>query len=158
MTTGLDFKMLAFFLADHAEALNGKLYVNGGFFNRVRFPMYPAALPPIAIAVVLEVPFGKYQSEHVMVVGLEDQDGEPLPFKVEARFRVGAAAEMHYGDPTVMPLAMPVYGLVLQRPGDYCFTAAVNGDELGRWPFRAEQVVVPMQFNLGPPPPQSEAS
>ena len=35
----------AFFTADHGAVENGKLYVNGGFWNRLGFPSYPAVTP-----------------------------------------------------------------------------------------------------------------
>ena len=32
----------AFFVADHADVVGGKVYVNGGFWSRLQFPSYPA--------------------------------------------------------------------------------------------------------------------
>jgi hypothetical protein len=154
MTEPLGFRLLALFLADHADAVNGKVYVNGGFFNRLMFPMYPQAVPAMSLVAVCEVPFARYLSEHQFTVELVDQDGHPSSFKAQGSFRVGVSAEMEFGDPTVMPIAVPIYGLVLDRPGDYCFTFSIDGDELGRWSFRAMQVDL---SQLRPPPPEAEA-
>ncbi|MGH9187927.1 MAG: DUF6941 family protein, partial [Acidimicrobiales bacterium] len=106
------------------------------------------------------VPFSAYHRGHTIEIGMEDPDGNRLPLRVQANFRIGAAADMEYGDPTVMPIAVPVHGLVLPRPGDYSFTISIDGDERARYPIRAMRSPSPMQANLGPPhpdPPASEA-
>ena len=146
------FRVLAFCPADHAEVVNGKLYVHGGFWGRLNFPLFPQVLPAVALVAVLEVPFSAYHAEHKLALGLEDADGNALPLQVEATFRVGADAQMQYGDPTVMPLAVPVYNLAIPTPGDYSFTLSVNGELLQRYAIRAQQVAVPVQLNAPPPP------
>ncbi len=153
------FRVLAFFPADHAEVVNGKLYMHGGFWGRLNFPLFPQMLPQMALVAVLEVPFSAYHAEHRLSLGITDADGNPLPLQVDATFRVGADADMHYGDPTVMPLAVPVANLVIPAPGDYSFTLTVNDELLERYSIRAQQVSVPMQLNVQPPdqPPESEA-
>ncbi len=161
MTPGgaLDFKLLAFFPSDHATVENGKLYVHGGYWSRLNFPRYPQVVPAIALVAVLEVPFARYHAEHGFTIRMKDPDGKMLPLDIGGTFRVGAGPDMEYGDPTVMPITVPVYNLVLDRAGDYSFTFTLDGKELGRYPIRAVQVPVPLQFNLAPPPPpQSEAS
>jgi len=155
------FRVLAFFPADHAEVVNGKLYLHGGFWGRLNFPLFPQMLPQMALIAVLEVPFSAYHAEHKLSLGLEDADGNALPMQVEATFRVGADADMQYGDPTIMPVAVPVANLVIPAPGDYSFTVTVNGDLLERYSIRAKQVSVPVQLQVEHPPgppPDGEAS
>jgi len=155
------FRVLAFFPADHAEVVNGKLYVHGGYWGRLNFALFPQMLPPMALVAVLEVPFSAYHAEHTLSLGVTDADGNALPLQVDATFRVGADADMQYGDPTVMPLAVPVANLVIPAPGDYSFTLTVNGELAERYAIRARHVAVPVQLTSQPPhdhPPQSEAS
>lgn len=152
----LEFSLLAFFAADHAEAANGKLYANGAYWNQLNLPSYPAVLPAITLAAVVEVPFGLLHSEHTIRMGLEDPDGRPLALKVEGKFRVGGGPTMEYGDSTVIPIAVPVNGLVLPRPGRYTFTCSIDEKEMDTYSFRAIQIPVALQFNIVPP--QSEAS
>lgn len=109
-------------------------------------------LPPMALVAVVEVPFSAYHAEHTLSLGLEDADGNTLPLHVDATFRVGADATMQYGDPTVMPLAVPVTNLVIPAAGDYSFTLSVDGERLGHYSVRALQVSVPVQLNVQPPP------
>lgn len=155
-----DFELLAFFPADHAEAINGKIYVNGGYWDRLNFQSFPWSLN-LSLVAILRVPFAKYQADHTFAIGMENSDGNRLPLDVQATFRVGANPDMKYGDPTIMPVAVPVAGLLIQRPGDYSFTFEVDAELLGHHRFRAAQIQVPLQFQLGPPPadpPESEAS
>ncbi|MBA3267367.1 MAG: hypothetical protein H0T70_03795 [Acidimicrobiia bacterium] len=146
------FRVLAFFPCDHAEVVNGKLYMHGGFWGRLNFPLFPHVLPAMSLVAVIEVPFSAYHAEHSLALGIEDADGNALPLHVDATFRVGADAQMQYGDPTVMPLAVPVYSLAIPAPGGYSFTLTVNGDLLERYAIRAYHVAVPMQMNPPPPP------
>jgi hypothetical protein len=152
----LGFELLAFFTADHAAVADGKLYLDGGCWNRLQFPAYPQVVPAMALVAVLKVPFGRYNASHKFRFGMEDPDRKSMPFYAEGAFRVGAQADMEYGDPTVMPIAMPIHNLVIAAPGDYSFTFEVDEVELGRYGIRAIQIAVPMQFTIQPP--ESEAS
>jgi hypothetical protein len=155
----LDFTVQAFFAADHAVVENGKLYVNGAGWNRFGFPGFPQVVPSMSLVAILEVPFGHYNAQHTFRFGLEDPDQVALPLAVVGNFRVGASPDMEYGDPTMMPIAVPIYGLVIPRAGDYAFVFSVDDEPLGRYRVRATQIAIPLQFNLSPPPapPQAEA-
>lgn len=158
MTTATaEITALSFFVADHAVSIDGRLFVNGGYWNRVLLPAFPHMLPPISVAGVFEIPFNAYHVDHNFVVGLRDADGQPLGFRVDGSFRVGAAVDLRYGDPSLVPFAVPVNGLLLHTPGDYTFTLSVGGRELTTYAFRAMQVAPPMQFTVGIPelPPQT---
>ena len=150
MTNGLQpsFGLVALFAADHAEAVNGKVYVNGGFWNRLSYPQYPAVVATMSLVAVVEIPFHEYQEDHGFALSMVDADGNTLPLKVEGQFRVGASPDLRRGDPTLMPLAVPITGLRIEKPGDYSFTLAIDGGELGRYQIRATQIATPLQFEL----------
>ena len=133
----------AFFLADHAAAENGKLYVNGGFWNQVASVSYPAARS-FGVAAVLLIPWRQHHVDHSFAVTFEDADGRELPARFEGQFRVGTAPDMRLGDFTVMPLAAFVTNFVLERPGDYSARLAVDGTDRARWRFRAVETLDPM--------------
>lgn len=126
----------AFFLADHAAAENGKLYVNGGFWNQVASPGYPAARS-FSVAAVLHIPWRQHHLDHSFVMSFEDADGQVLPARFEGQFRVGTSPHMRMGDFTVIPLAAFVTNFVLERPGDYAARLEVDSAEIARWRFRA---------------------
>jgi len=150
MTPQTDFRVVSFFAADHAEAVNGKVYMNGGFWNRLRFPTYPAVIPSLALVAVIEVPYRAYHQDHHFRLGMEDADGNEVPLEVTGDFRMGAAPDIRVGDPTLMPIAIPITGLKIENPGDYSFTLSIDGTELDRYTMRAVQIATPMQLDLGP--------
>ena len=145
------FEVTAFFVADHAEAVNGKVYVNGGFWNRLNFVEYPALVPTMALVAVVSVPYHEYQKDHDATIGMVDADGQELPLKVEGKFRVGASSNLRPGEPTLMPVAFVVNGMKVDRPGDYSFTFSIGGEELARYGIRAVHVAAPMRFEIDDP-------
>lgn len=146
-----DFRAIAFFAADHADTVNGKVYVNGGFWNVLRFPTYPAIVPSMALVAVLEVPFRAYQQDHRFEIGMRDSDGNELPLSVSGEFRVGASPEMRYGDPTLMPLSVSINGLQIDSPGDYVFSLSIDGSEIEKFSIRSVQVAIPMKLDVAAP-------
>src|SRR5438067_1562908 len=63
--------VLAFFAADHiVVAPDFKMYVNGGFFAHLRFPVFPGQLPTLGIGAVLQIPFQDTMQDHVLRIGL----------------------------------------------------------------------------------------
>ncbi len=151
MTSLTDFRTVAFFAADHADTVNGKVYVNGGFWSVLRFPTYPAIVPSMALVAVLEVPFRAYQQDHRFEIRMADSDGNELPLSVSGEFRVGAAPEMRHGDPTLMPLSVSINGLQIDSPGDYIFSLSIDGTEIEKFSIRSVQVAVPMKLDIAPP-------
>lgn len=149
--TVTDFRVLAFFAADHAQAEGGKVYVNGGFWDQLRFPTYPSIVPSLALVAVLEVPYRAYHQDHSFRLGMEDADGNVLPLEATGNFRIGAKPDLRVGDPTLMPIAIPIAGLKIDKPGDYAFTLSIDGAELERYQVRAIQVAATMKLELADP-------
>lgn len=146
----MDFEALALFTADHAAVENGKVYVNGGFWDVLRQPSYPAQVA-IALVAVIKVPSGAYLEDHQVTVEMADADEERLPLRIEGSIRVGAAPDMKPGDPTTVPLAFPLNGVYLERAGDYWFVLSVDGDEIGRYRIRAVHAVPVPQLPFDAP-------
>jgi hypothetical protein len=140
MTPDTDIQALAFFPADHAVVVQGKLYVNGGCWDRLQFPTYPQVLP-ISVVAVLVVPPRAYLQDHTFEIDLEDADGKPAGVHVEGQFRVGADPNMRVGDPSTLPIAVPVNTVTVERPGHYAFVLRVDGTEISRYRLRAVQLV-----------------
>jgi hypothetical protein len=153
MTRAEGVEILAFFPADHAVTVDSKAYVNGGFWDRLRFPTFPQVLP-ISLMAVLRIPFHAYHADHSVVIGMEDADGVHLPLRVEGSFRVGSEPDMKYGDPTILPIAITVNNLLIQAPGDFVFTLQIDDLPVARYPIRAMQVAAPI-VSSGPSPSSS---
>ncbi len=150
-----DFEVIAFFPADHASVAEGKLYVNGGIWDRLNFPAYPQLIPPVSLVAVVRVPYRAYHQDHKFEMRLENAENEALSFRVEGGFRFGTEPHMRVGDPSLLTVAVPVSGVVLESPGDYSFVVAVDGTDLVRYPFRAVQVFGAPQL-MTPPVDRSD--
>src|SRR5919112_144842 len=136
----MDFQALALFTADHAAVENGKVYVNGGFWNILNQPSFPADVS-FALVAVIKVPARAFLENHRVKVEMVDADEEPLPLKIEGDVRVGAAPFMAPGEPSTLPLAFPLNGVRLDRAGDYFFVLSVDEREIARYRMRAVQLV-----------------
>jgi hypothetical protein len=144
----------AFFPADHAAVENGKLYVNGGFWNRLNFPTYPAVLT-FSIVAVIHIPWRAHHQNHTFSISFQDADGQTTPNRLEGKFSTGTSPDMRPGDSTDFKFAVQVSNFVFQRAGDFAAVLQVDGTEIKRWRFRAVQVV-----GASPtmPPPQAGGS
>ena len=139
------FEVLAFFTADHAVVENGKVYVNGGFFDTFYFPAFPASLS-IAVVGLIKVAPEQFQRDHLFTVEMEGPGGSKTPLKIEGGFRVAPSPNAEPGDPSLLPLAVPLTGLSLERAGEYWFVLSINGNEVARYRVRALQVGVVTQM------------
>lgn len=115
------FSALGFFPADHAAAESGKVYASGGYWSTLRFPAFPAILPGAALVAVLQQPFHAAHADH--------------EFEIRGQFRATPGIDSKYGEPNVIPIAVPVYGLPFEAPGDFAFVLLVDGVELARYPI-----------------------
>lgn len=135
------FQALGFFPADHAAAESGKIYASGAYWTHLRFPAFPAVLPSMALVAVLRQPFHESHENHRFEMTMENADRERLPtFKVEGEFRATAGVESKYGDAGIIPLAVPLHGVLFERAGDHSFVLSVNGAEIARYKFSVLQV------------------
>lgn len=142
------FKSRSFFPADYAAVENGKVYVSGGFWSVLRFAEFPAVLPTMSLVAVIEVPFHANFSGHALSITLVDQDEKPAGVKIEGMFRSAPTIESRFGAPGLTPVAVPIQGLQIDRPGEYVFKISVDGDELDRYSFDVIQIA---NVNVQPP-------
>jgi hypothetical protein len=144
----MDFLALALFVADHAAVENGKVYVNGGFWDILNQPSYPTEVS-FSLVVVIRVPARAYLENHKMTVEMVDADEERLPLRIEGNIRVGAAPHMNPGEPSTLPFAFPLNGVHLERADDYFFVLSIDENEIARYRIRAVQIVPVPQPNGG---------
>jgi hypothetical protein len=134
------FKSRGFFPADYASVEGSKVYASGAYWSTLRFPAFPAVLPSMSLVAVIEVPFPASFGDHSMQMRLVDLDEKLLGLQVEGVFRAAPAIENRYGQPGLTPVAVPIHGLVIERPGEYSFTLTVDDQEIDRYRFRVVQV------------------
>lgn len=132
------FQAAAFFLADHATVENGKVYVNGGFWDRLQFAGFPAAVNFSVVAVVV-VPWRAHNEKHTFSIAFEDADKNPLGGSFDGEFQIGTEPSHRQGDASILPLAMSVAGFAIAGPGEYAAVLSIDGEEIDRWPMRVVQ-------------------
>jgi hypothetical protein len=129
-------------LANHAEAINGLLYISGGGWadhRRVIVPGQPVPPSPISIALSLYIPWNDTNRPHALSVTVESEDGAVL-FKVDASLNTGRPPQLPPGAPQNPALAFN--GIVTYpKAGGYRVIAKLNGDQDTRtWPFRVHDI------------------
>lgn len=130
-------RVSTFLIADHAEAVAGKLYVTGGCWDTLAVSQLPVAHPHLTVAAALHVPWKATNHPHILELDLVDEDGaSQLPDPVRAEMEAGRPPGMRSGDETVAVLAVNFDGLKLGRPGLHSFTLSIDGTELTRVGFK----------------------
>jgi hypothetical protein len=136
-------------LCDHAEAINGKLFINGAAINMFSVgAQVPYVISP-HVAAVVHVPYTATNQSHAVTITLIDEDGQPVaawapegappqaPVRLEANFSVGRPPQLHPGESQTVPLAMG-FQVPLAELGRYEFRIEVDGSEVRRLPFKVE--------------------
>ncbi len=145
--------VLALFAADHvAVAPDGKMYVNGGFISLLRFPAFPAILPTLGMAAVLQLPFQDTMRNHTIRLQLRGPDRQELPVSVEAQFRAAPTMEAEFGEAGLVPFGVTVTNVELPVPGAYELVLSFDNIEKKAYRMRAiHSAVVGTMRPSGPP-------
>lgn len=136
------------FLCDHAEAAEGKLFVNGAGINILwaASPQEPYNVN-VAVAAVAQVPWTATNQGHTFRVHIEDEDnrivhpwapdGVPEQPEVilETGFNVGRPPNLAVGEAQTVPFAF-AFNLPVGKLGLYSFVITVDGTEMKRLPIR----------------------
>jgi len=137
-------KLTAFVVAEHAEAVNGKLYVMGGCWNTLSAPQLPFPYPHMALAAAVEVPWQSTNEKHRIQVELLDTDGnQAMPQKIDGEFEVGRPPGMRPGDDSIVVLAFNFNNLTFTKAGWYSFVLSIDGTDLGHARFKVQLVQAP---------------
>ena len=129
-------------LADAAQEVNGKLYVLGGGWS-VTGP----GVPPMALALKLDVPWSAANQQHGFLLVLVDADGHPVQVgaddsdvRVEGTFEVGRPAGVPAGTDIDVPLAVAIGPLPLAA-GRYAWQLWIDGETNEDWqrPFQVRE-------------------
>jgi hypothetical protein len=125
-------------LADAAQEVNGKLYVLGGGWS-VTGP----DVPPMSLAIKLDVPWGAANETHTFEIVLVDTDGRPVTadggpqVRVDGTFEVGRPVGLPAGSDIDFAFAVNVPPFPLP-PGRYAWRLAIDGETREDWlrPFQ----------------------
>jgi hypothetical protein len=123
-------------LADAAQVADGKLSVLGGGLT-----MVGPSPQPLAVAVLLEVPWDRANVRHNWKVELIDEDGAPVmagdrPVLVGGDFEAGRPPGLQPGSPLPVPMAINFSALPLQPGRTYVFRLAIDDTSAPEWNLR----------------------
>jgi len=146
-------------LCDHAEAAEGKLFINGGGISASLVQPQPPHTINLAVGVVIHVPYTETNMPHTVGIRLTDEDERPVhpwspseseqpPIQAVVPFNVGRPAQLPHGDTQPVALGMNFLGLPLANIGQYAFVVEVDGKEARRLPFRVNVLPPGMMMQM----------
>jgi hypothetical protein len=126
-------------LADSAQVADGKLYVLGAGWNVVG-----PQPTPLAVAMLIEVPWDRANEAHHMRLELLDADGQPVevpsppdgeprPLVIEADFEVGRPPGLKRGAPLNVPLAINLPPQPIPPNDRYEWRLTINNETDENW-------------------------
>ncbi len=124
-----------FLLVDSAQVANGKLFILGGGWARLTASQLPVSRA-FETAIRVIVPWTETNRSHALEIQLENEDGQALlETPVKAEIRVGRPAQLKDGTDQVVPLALRVGPVTLEREGRYALILRSEGEETARTAF-----------------------
>ena len=112
-----------FVLADWAEAINGKLYIQGAGWDRT--VLKPNQSADFFIAASFLVPWSLTNRQHEFAMSIESEDGVPVAPALTGAFTVGRPPDARPGQRFRSPIAVRC-GMKFPGPGLYRVAMALN--------------------------------
>jgi len=132
----LDFLLVA----DRAEAVNGKLYLLGGAWDRITLPQFPGQAN-FDVALGVMVGYTETNERHEFGLTLEDDDNQVVLGPVSGQLELGRP-------PGLKPAQAQRFIVAVRGPfplpaaGCYHWVLALDGRQVGRTTFWADEVPV----------------
>lgn len=120
-------------LADHAEAVNGKLYMTGGGWNVLRLPELPHEWA-FHIALGIDIGWHETNATHELQVGIHDPDGVELGEGLTASFETGRPPGMPTGQEQRLVMSIGA-SATFAAAGPHAAVVQVDDEEIGRARF-----------------------
>jgi hypothetical protein len=120
-------------LADHAEAVNGKLYMTGGGWNVLRLPELPHEWA-FHIALGIDIGWHETNANHELRVGIHDPDGVELGDGLVASFETGRPPGMPTGQEQRLVMSIGA-SATFAAAGPHAAVVHVDEEEIGRARF-----------------------
>lgn len=123
-------------LADSAQVADGKLFILGGGLTAIG-----PNPQPVAVAVLIQVPWDRANIRHGWKLELVDEDGGPVmagdrPVLVGGDFEAGRPPGLQPGSPLPVPMAINFSALPLQPGHAYQFRLAIDDTTEPEWAVR----------------------
>jgi hypothetical protein len=130
-------------LANHAESVNGLLYISGGGCNIHRRMVSPGGAAPLSrlgLALIIAVPWHQTNLTHNLMIEFRDEDAHVIA-NINSKLNVGRPAGLRPGTIQYANVGLPM-DIVFPHPGDYEIVAYVEGVEGSerRWTFQVQDI------------------
>jgi hypothetical protein len=135
-------------LADHSEAVNGKLYMVGGGWNVLRFPQLPREWG-FHIALGIDVAWDETDARHNLLISLQDPDGVELGDSLSAEFETGRPPGMPAGQSQRLVMSVGTRA-TFTTSGPHAAVVLADGEEIGRTRFYVSVEGAPGNQELAP--------
>ncbi len=132
-------------LANHAEEVNGLLYIMGGGWDTINVHAPIQGMPGVpdgvftvmkgSLVVRLLLDTTETNREHSVSFEIVDEDGGRVG-RIDAKTHVPALPGVPIGWDQGANLVFPLTGLPLPKPGNYTINLMVDDEFLGDRPFR----------------------
>jgi hypothetical protein len=133
-------------LADSAQVADGRLFILGGGLGEVG-----PGPQPMAIAMLLDVPWDQANAPHDWKFELLDEDGTPVlyddqPILVGGQFEAGRPDGLAPGTPIPVPLAINFTALPVEPGRRYVWRLAIDDTSEPDWvlSFRVRPTQAPV--------------
>ncbi len=146
-TTTIDFLILA----DRAEAINSKLYMMGGAWDRIFVADFSQPVE-INLAVGVLVPWAETNEDHMLTITLEDADGNTLNPPVQLNVNMGRPADAIRGQ-LFRAVAALNGRFLLAGPGTHRFVARLDNGQAKAVTLYAHPAPTPPGMPGAPPRP-----
>lgn len=120
-------------LADHAEVINGKLYLMGGGWEVLTVNALPTQ-HRCAVAVAFSVPWNETNQRHDIEIEIADEDGHPIA-TITGAIEVGRPPGIPLGSAQRVPMAVNL-ALQLENAGVYVVSTRIENQDSKRTSFR----------------------
>ena len=133
----IDFVMMA----NHAEAINGMLYMLGGGWtdhHRQIVAGQPTPASSFSIATAVYVPWSDTNRPISLTVSIENEDGAEF-FKFDGQVVAGRGPQLPPGSGQHLPLAINVV-TAFPTAGGYRVVVKLEGRDHRTWPFRVHDI------------------
>ncbi len=128
------------FVADKAEAVNGKVYVLGGAFDTIWTTKVPVTHFLLSFVMRLLLSPAEIGRAHKIEINLIDEDGKRLA-SVGGDITVGRESNLPSGWRQGFLTVLNFANLKFERFGDYSFEIVVNNSSMKTVPLRIAQRV-----------------
>ena len=125
-------------LADWAEVINGKVYIQGGGWTTINAHEPLPVSRTIAIAVSPRVEWHETNVPHDLVIRILREEGQAELARIDARFEVGRSAGLPQGASQPHPIAVNL-PLTFEHAGEYEVRASIDGEEVTTLAFRIDE-------------------